>query len=102
MSWKEKNYEQEEYIKVEMGENVYKFLDEGEEIETKYGTAVQFLTDKGLLITSSRRLLRELQKLGDLTGSTIKIVRRGNGYDTEYEVEMEKWDNPKAKKSKKK
>lgn len=84
------------------------FEDDGEMVETQYGDAVEFhivvehLTedvdtgdeeieygDEATLFTSSSVFLANLAGIEDLEGETVIIHRLAEGFDTEYELQIQ-------------
>jgi hypothetical protein len=100
MGWRDNNYKETEFARINDGKNIFIFNDDGVEMipETgpsrgKHGakfTVLDMADGKTkMLATTSRRLLDALQKLPKLSGNRIVITKFGTGFETEYMVEID-------------
>jgi hypothetical protein len=100
MSWRDNNYNETEFAKINDGENIFIFNDDGVEMipETgpsrgKHGAKFivldMFDEKTKILATTSRRLLLALQTIPKLSGNRIVITKMGDGFDTEYTVKID-------------
>jgi hypothetical protein len=100
MGWRDNNYKETEFAKINEGENIFIFNDDGVEMipETgpsrgkhgaKFVVLDMFDEKTKMLATTSRRLLLALQTVPKLSGNRIVITKNGDGFDTEYNVRID-------------
>lgn len=91
--WKTEEQFISKWIKLENGTTAFKLLSEGKkQISAKYSTeSVVFEVEtidgeEKYISLGSKKILRELQAMGQLKGKMIMIAKSGQGMDTKYDI----------------
>jgi len=88
-NWRDK-IEESIFVDFSTGAFTGKFIS-GEEVTTKFGDCIKFTfldanSQNKIINTKSKRLCGKMKNIPE--GSKVKIFRNGEGFDTNYEVEV--------------